>query len=150
MFSLIGIVLLGVSGYIASLYMPETVPVHFNIVGNPDGYGSPDYFFFWTCILAGILLFICVLLSLLRLFPNYFNYPVEITTENAVTQYQIGVDLIYVMKIGIVLTFLFIQIMIIYSSFNGKIGYTFLLVFLPIILMFYYIGSFTRKSLKNK
>ncbi|OGF50111.1 MAG: hypothetical protein A2044_02655 [Candidatus Firestonebacteria bacterium GWA2_43_8] len=150
--SLLGIVLMAGLGYLASLYMPEQVPVHFNIVGNPDGYGSPDFFLLGSYILTGILLFTWVSLSLLRLIPHYFNYPVdvEITEKNAGKQYQIGVDLMYTMKLCIVLTFLFIQIMMIYSAFSGKIGYVFLLVFPPLMMMFYFIRVSTLKSIKNK
>ena len=59
--------------------MPQIVPTHFTATGRPDAYGSK-----WvTLVLPVIGTALFVLLIWLNRFPHKFNYPKEITEENA-------------------------------------------------------------------
>jgi|GEM_PF-1800348 len=149
-FSLAGIVLLIVFPYVTSRYLQERVPLHFDGAGNPNRFGSPEDFVKIWFVLIGAAIVTWVVLSLLRFIPHYFNLPVRITNENAEKQYSLGIDLIYTMKIGVVILFLSIQIMAVISAFRGKLTYEILLIFVPLAFLFYSLGSFIRNSLKFK
>jgi uncharacterized membrane protein len=68
---LIAIVLLAIPfGYAAYLYpsLPETIPTHFNIKGEADGFGGKDSIFLGPGILGGVGLFTFFLLSNIKNF----------------------------------------------------------------------------------
>lgn len=64
--------------------LPEEVPTHFNGKGEADAWSSKSYI--W--ILPGIGVLMAVLIQYLTSIPHHYNYKVEITEENAPTQYQ--------------------------------------------------------------
>lgn len=148
--SLLGIFLMAAATYISSLYMPERVPVHFDVMGNPDGFASSVNFFkqnmFFTCV----NLIVWIVLSFLRKIPHYYNWPSKITAENAEKQYIIGVDFIYYLKACIILQYISIQLLSIISAFKGNLRYGHLFVLPPLLLICYFVGSFIYKSIKNK
>ncbi|MEL6720657.1 MAG: DUF1648 domain-containing protein [Bacteroidota bacterium] len=64
--------------------LPEEVPTHFNGKGEVDAWDSKSYI--W--ILPGIGVLMAVFMHFLTKIPHHYNYTVEITEENAPTQYQ--------------------------------------------------------------
>jgi len=66
--------------------MPDKIPIHFDLQGNVDRYGSKSSLM-WLALLST-----CTVLGLILLsrFPHYFNYPTKITAENAAFEYQKG------------------------------------------------------------
>ncbi len=66
--------------------LPDTIPTHFDIYGQPNAYGSKAA----LLIYPGLALGITLLFQGLCRFPWVFNYPVRITEENAPRQYQRG------------------------------------------------------------
>lgn len=66
--------------------LPEMVPTHFSSTGSPDRWGSS------TVLLAGVVVGSGLYVSLLVLsrFPWVYNYPTEITSENAPRQYLLA------------------------------------------------------------
>lgn len=80
---------------------PHTVPIHFNLSGQPDGYGSKE-----TLLLIPIIPTIIYLgLTQLNKFPHIYNYTTKITAENAKRQYTIATRMIRILKVSIVLIF---------------------------------------------
>ena len=66
--------------------LPATVPTRFDAAGHPNGYGSK-----YTLLIAPLIaLAITLIFLLLARFPWAFNYPVTITPQNALRQYQRG------------------------------------------------------------
>jgi uncharacterized membrane protein len=68
---LLALVLLAIPfGYAAYLYpsLPETIPTHFNIKGEADGFGGKDSIFLGPGILGGVGLFTFFLLSNIKNF----------------------------------------------------------------------------------
>lgn len=126
--------------------LPNIIPSHFNFAGEIDAYGGKSA----LLILLFIVLALYVLLSIISKFPHVYNYPVEITEENAEKQYRNAIRLMRVMKFVIVVIFTYIQYAIVRSAINQKseLGIWFLPVFL--IVMFLPVGYFMRKSIKNK
>lgn len=83
--------------------LPETIPGHFNATGQPDGYGSRSTLF----LLPMIGIFLYLLMTILEAFPHIYNFPVEITDENAPVQYLIATRLIRILKTVILVLFLY-------------------------------------------
>lgn len=66
--------------------LPNTVPTHFGMTGQVDGYGPKATLF----IFPAVGLFITVLFQVMCRYPWLFNFPVRITAENAARQYVRG------------------------------------------------------------
>ncbi|MEJ7821670.1 MAG: DUF1648 domain-containing protein [Chitinophagaceae bacterium] len=80
---------------------PDTVPIHFNLSGQPDGYGSKATLLFIPIIPTIIYLG----LTQLNKYPHIYNYMTKITEENAKRQYTIATRMIRILKFSIVLIF---------------------------------------------
>ena len=68
---LLALVLLAIPfGYAAYVYpsLPETIPTHFNLKGEADGFGAKDSIFLGPGIIAGVGLFTFLLLSNIKKF----------------------------------------------------------------------------------
>lgn len=87
--------------------MPETIPTHFNLAGEADGFGDKGTIFLMPII--GTLLFI--VLSVVQQRPHTFNYLTEITPENAEKQYTNAVRMMRFLKVGLVVVFIFIEVL---------------------------------------
>lgn len=122
------------------IYLPETIPTHFNFKGQADAWGSKITL--WIMPLAGLLLFF--LLSLAQKFPRLYNYPVKITEENAQKQYLLARTLLRELKAAVLFLFLVIQwnIFSMLKDPTAQFGIVFYLilifiVFAPIVFYFY-------------
>ncbi|MFM9946367.1 MAG: DUF1648 domain-containing protein [Saprospiraceae bacterium] len=78
--------------------LPDTIPIHFNLAGEADGWGRKAT----ILVLPGIALFIYVTMTLVIQSSKNINYPVRITPENAERQYRLARHLIAVMKAAVV------------------------------------------------
>ena len=81
--------------------LPEIIPIHFNGAGKADEFGNKTHIFVLPII--STLLFIG--LTTLNKHPHMFNYPSQITKENAVHQYTNATRMMRVLKLVIVLLF---------------------------------------------
>ena len=81
--------------------LPEIIPIHFNGAGKANGFGNKTHIFILPII--STLLFIG--LTILNKRPHIFNYPSQITKENAVHQYTNATRMMRVLKLVIVLLF---------------------------------------------
>jgi len=119
--------------YISLSYseLNSEIPVHFNASGEADRYGDKRSIFLLPLI--STMLFIG--LSVLNKYPHIFNYPTEITKENAKRQYRNATNLIRILNL--IIGFIFAYI--IYETINTKtensktIGEWFLPTFIIII-----------------
>jgi len=126
--------------------LPEIIPIHFNGAGKADGFGNKTQIFVLPII--STLLFIG--LTTLNKHPHMFNYPSQITKENAVHQYTNATRMIRVLKLVIVVLFgliVFRKIQIVNGHADG-LGTWFLpltmgMIFIPMLY-------FLIKSLKKK
>ncbi|MDG1161602.1 MAG: DUF1648 domain-containing protein [Flavobacteriaceae bacterium] len=126
--------------------LPEIIPIHFNGAGKADGFGNKTHIFVLPII--STLLFIG--LTILNKHPHIFNYPSQITKENAVHQYTNATRMMRVLKLVIVLLFGLIVFKTIQNvnGHAGGLGTWFLpltmgMIFIPILY-------FLIKSLKQK
>lgn len=126
--------------------LPEVIPTHFNIVGEVDAQGAKATLLLLPTI--GTVLFIGLII--LGRFPHSFNYPVVITTENALRQYTNATRFIRYFRTAIMLIFIRIVYVTCQTALGGvsSLGMWFLpgtlsLVFIPLI--FFVIKSFQIK-----
>ena len=141
--SVVGIWALTLTNY---SILPEIIPIHFNGAGKADGFGNKTHIFVLPII--STLLFIG--LTTLNKHPHIFNYPSQITKENAVDQYTNATRMIRVLKLVIVVLFgliVFRKIQIVNGHADG-LGTWFLpltmgMIFIPMLY-------FLIKSLKKK
>lgn len=126
--------------------LPDTIPIHYNGAGQANGFGGKSTIL--TLPLIATILFIG--LTILNKFPHVFNYPINITQDNALRQYTNTTRLIRSLKVIIVIIFGLIVFRTIQNA-NGQadgLGVWFLpltlgLIFIPLT---YYIV----KTLKTK
>ncbi|MDN4166082.1 DUF1648 domain-containing protein [Cytophagales bacterium LB-30] len=81
--------------------LPDTIPSHYNAMGEPDDFRSKSLLF----VLLGISVFQYLLLTGLSRIPHHFNYLEEITPENAYSQYSKALKIVRISKLGVVLLF---------------------------------------------
>jgi uncharacterized membrane protein len=108
--------------------LPETLPQHFNASGKVDKYGPKTFIF----LLPGIALVTYIGLTVLSRFPHIFNYPFQITNENAERQYKNGALMIRFVKALLIVQFLYITFSQIKIGLGQQDGLSSL--FLPITL----------------
>ena len=87
------------------------VPVHFNMAGKPDAWGSPNSL--WMLPLAALFLYL--LMALVAKFPSAFNYPVRVTPANRPRLQAIALSMIAWLQLELVGLFGLIQAMVIGS-----------------------------------
>jgi uncharacterized membrane protein len=123
--------------------LPGKIPTHYNGSGQADGFGGKATIL--TLPLIATVLFIG--LTILNKFPHIFNYPTNITQDNALRQYTNATMMIRYLKLSIVVIFGLIAFKTIQNA-NGEadgLGVWFLpmtlgLIFIP--LTYFVIKSY--------
>jgi uncharacterized membrane protein len=125
--------------------LPEQIPTHYNATGQVDGFSGRASIF----VLPVIGLFLNAGMNWLNKVPHIFNYSVNITKENAKTQYTLATKLIRFLNLGIVLTFTYICYKSIQISLNKQEGLS--PWFLPLFLLIFVLVPvyFTIKMYKK-
>jgi hypothetical protein len=119
----------------------EKVPMHYNFQGEITRYGNPS-----ELIILGVvssLLFIGM--TWINKYPHLFNYPVNITEKNALSQYTRATRMIRYLKTVITFLFLIIILQINQLWFAG-------IWFLPVLLLIigFPVIYFTIRSAMDK
>ena len=114
--------------------LPDTIPVHYGLAGEPDRYGGKGN-------LLGLPVVTTVLfagLTILNRFPHLFNYPSDISEENAFKLYTGATRLIRYLKLMIVIIFGFIivQTVRVSEGLTSGLGLWFLLIVLMAFIVF--------------
>lgn len=109
--------------------LPEIIPRHFNAAGEPDGFSQKNII--WTLPVIGVVMYIGMFF--LNKFPHIFNYPTEITEENAERQYRMATKLIRILNMLISASFFYIGYSTIQTALNIQDGLGTL--FLPTLLL---------------
>jgi uncharacterized membrane protein len=85
--------------------LPDRIPIHFDIAGHPNGWGSPTSFIFLPILSLVLFLFLTVIAR----FTSMFNYPVELTEANRDRLQSLTIDLLAWIRTEIVCTFALAQ-----------------------------------------
>ena len=130
--------------------LPETIPIHFNARGEPDGFG-PKMIIWFLPALGGALY---LGMTGLNHYPETFNYTVPITGENAEEQYRNATRMLRWVNamIQAVFAFLVIAIVMVALGYWQGLGRWFLPVFLVAFLgvIGYFIYSSQQKASNKK
>jgi uncharacterized membrane protein len=94
--------------------LPDTIPIHYNLTGQPDGFGRKSILF----VLPSITMVIYLILTIGLRFPHLFNYPFEITGENAERQYKNITVMVRILKALIAVIFLYLT----YATIQNGLG----------------------------
>ena len=120
--------------------LPESIPTHYNGLGEVDGYGPKATIFFLPVL--GTVLF--AFLTYIVKKPETFNYTVEITEENALAQYTNATKLLRFMKLALLILFIVIDYKTITTSNGASDGlgkwflpFTIALIFVPVVFSVY-------------
>ncbi len=126
--------------------LPDQIPNHFNTYGQVDSYGNRGII--W--LLPAVGLFLYISLTILNKFPFALNYPAKVTNDNAERLYTLGTRTIRLLKIIIVLAFVFLNFKTIQIALNKSTNIG--ILFLPIIISatIILIGIMIYKMTKNK
>lgn len=109
--------------------LQETIPIHFNSAGEPDGYGSKQTIILFPII--GSLLYTGI--TILNRFPHFLNYPVEITPDNAERLYLLGSQMLRWLNWVVAIVFLFLEYLSLRVALGHAQGLGFW--FLPVVLV---------------
>ncbi len=110
--------------------MPDEIPIHWNLAGKADRFGDKVYILPFS-IVPTVLFFG---LTILNEYPHVFNYPTDITEENALSQYRNATRLIRYLKFIIVVIFQLMALETI-SYVNGDKGFG--IWFQPMMALFF-------------
>ena len=139
-FSLGGI--LSIWGYLINLYseIPEIIPRHFSLSGEPDAFG--DKSLLW--LLPIIATIIYAAMTYVAKIPHLYNYPVKITAENAAEKFLIARKMVNFIKFIIVAFFVYMSFNMVYTGMGNQslINIWFLAAFLAGLLapvVYYFI-----------
>lgn len=92
--------------------LPDTIPSHFNVRGEVDGYGGKAI----VVVIGGLATVLFVGLEILSRYPQRFNYPVKITAANRTVQYRLASRFVRVLNLSVMLVFLGVVHMVIESA----------------------------------
>lgn len=109
--------------------LPESIPTHFNVQGEPDSWGRKG-----TLLLLPIMgLGFYGLMTIVNRFPHSFNYLWQITEENAERQYRLAREMMLWLKLELVWMFAYIEWVIIRTARGqeDRLG----ILFLPVVLI---------------
>ena len=87
--------------------LPEAIPIHFGLTGEPDAFGAKRA----LLVLPGVATLLFVGLKIAGGFPHFFNYPVKIDAGNALKHYTIATRLLRFMRLAVALIFFGIVIL---------------------------------------
>lgn len=126
--------------------LPDTIPTHYSEAGKADGFGGKATIL--TLPLIATVLFVG--LKILNKFPHIFNYPTNITQDNALRQYTNATRMIRYLKLIIVVIFGLIAFKTIQNANGEAIGLGIWFLPLTLGLIFIPLTYFVVKSFKDK
>ncbi len=85
--------------------LPDKIPTHFDLAGNPNAWGSPSTLWLLPVIATAIY----GLITLVSLFPSAFNYPVRVTPENRPRLQTLSLEMVAWLKAELVVFFTWLQ-----------------------------------------
>lgn len=126
-------------------HLPNKIPTHYNGFGEVDAYGDKTTIFLLPLIAT--VLFLIVSISAKN--PHTFKYSITITEQNAEGQYKNAMRFMQLIKLFMLLVFIFIDYKTIQIAFNESenLGVWFLpaLIFIVLTIICYSIIQSKKK-----
>lgn len=126
--------------------LPNRIPTHFGFSGVPDAWGGKGSLLFLPIMGTGLYL----LLTIIKRFPQSFNYLVTITEENAQRQYKNVRTMMSWLTVELAILFFFLEYQSVLAAQSGSSGLG--VLFLPVymIIVFGTIGVYIYRMAKMK
>jgi uncharacterized membrane protein len=112
--------------------LPEKIPTHFDIAGNPNAWGTSSSLFLLPVV--GLLLYLSI--TVVSQFSSVFNYPVRVTPENRPRLEDLAIRMITWLKVELVCLFLWIQMSTIDAARHKSLGLPLLLMPISLLAVF--------------
>ena len=93
--------------------LPSRVPVHFDLTGHPDGFGSKTV----LLLLPATAVLLYVVLTVVARYPAYFNFPVPVTDFNRQTLRNLAIEHARVAQSG---AYVHLRVAYVCLSFDGR------------------------------
>ncbi|WP_350291057.1 DUF1648 domain-containing protein [uncultured Croceitalea sp.] len=87
--------------------LPETIPTHFNLKGEADGFGSKSTL--WILPIFNLVMYFGMTMLATKMKPWNYNYPTKVTAKNAPILYAMSIRMLVWLNLGIALVFLVIS-----------------------------------------
>lgn len=126
--------------------LPVKIPTHFNFTGVPDDWGGKESLFILPVL--GTLMY--AIMRLLSKYPQIYNYPVEITEENAAFQYLLGRKVINWLRTLLVILFGYLEWNSISVALGDSTGLGSWFIFVVLAFTFVPLILYVMKARKNK
>ena len=127
--------------------LPGTVPMHFDLAGEPDGWGGRGS----ILVLPGSALFLYLLLTGVQRLPSHwYNYPVTITEENRERQYRLARDLVVWMKAAVLGLFAHVTVAVVRTALGEATGLGAWTVPLWLAVIFGILGVYFARALRAR
>jgi uncharacterized membrane protein len=118
--------------------LPDRIPTHFNIAGQPNAWGSRDFLWFLPCVAAGLYLLLTVLGNIR--FRRY-NLPVPVTEANLPFIQDQTMVMVAWIKCEVLCLMTYLQWSIVQSARNGTFRLSPLLIPIFLVVIFMTVGS---------
>lgn len=125
--------------------LPETVPTHFGLSGEPDGWGGRRT----LLMLPAVSLVVYLVLSAVQLLPaRWYSYPVALTDDNRARQHRLANGLILGLKAASMGLFAHLTLAVLRTALGRAdgLGPWFLVGWLAVILGL--IGVYLARALR--
>ena len=116
--------------------LPGRIPTHFDLAGNPNGWGAPQIL--W--LLPGFATLIYATMSMVARFPAAFNYPVRVTPANRAILEGWALRLISWLKAETICLFTWIQYHTIEAAKSGRGGLSPISILAAVVVVFVTVG----------
>lgn len=126
--------------------LPGTIPVHYNEHGVADGFGDKVK----ILILPVVATIFFIGITILNKFPHLFNYPTDITEQNAFRQYTNMTRMNRYLKLVFVILFGLIAFKTIKGAGEGAAGLGAWFLPLTVAMIFIPLVYFVVNSLRMK
>jgi uncharacterized membrane protein len=117
--------------------LPDRIPTHFNIAGQPNAWGSRDFLWFLPCVAAGLYLLLTVLGNIRF---RRFNLPVRVTEANLPFIQLQTIIMVAWIKCEILCLMTYLQWSIVQSTRNGTFRLSPLLIPVFLVAIFSTVG----------
>lgn len=126
--------------------LPERIPSHFGVSGQPDAWSGKST----LLILPVIAAVLYAGLTVLSRYPHLYNYAWPITEANAAAQYRLARQMIIVLKTEIVWIFAYVDWQTIQTALGRArgLGQAFLPIFL--VMIFGSLGFYLYKGFQAR
>lgn len=125
--------------------LPETIPTHFNIRGEADGYGGKGILLLFPILSVAIYF----LMSIAYKWPQFINIPWSLTKENIIRQIRLVWRMLLYLKIAVMLIFSYLTYQMIQIALHNEqfLGHFFLgiVIFKLGVIIWYFRKSYLQR-----